>query len=149
MNANLPILLINHSSVEGCTYFQFTHIQVFRIKMRPRFDPWVGKSPWRRKWQPTLVFLPGEFHGQTSLVGYSPPGHKRVRHDWAINTFIFIFVYQVLSNCSEKNCSENRGKNLKKLMKQTWMLTLKESRWWAYRSSVVLRLYCKPVIIAA
>ena len=27
---------------------------------RPRFDPWVGKIPWRRKWQPTLVFLPGE-----------------------------------------------------------------------------------------
>ena len=36
------------------------------------FDPWVGKSPWRREWQPTPVFLPGEFHGQRSLVGYSP-----------------------------------------------------------------------------
>ena len=32
------------------------------------FDPWVGKIPWRRKWQPTPVFLPGEFHGQRSLV---------------------------------------------------------------------------------
>ena len=31
-------------------------------------------SPWRREWQPTLVFLPGEFHGQRSLVGYSPWG---------------------------------------------------------------------------
>ena len=36
---------------------------------RPRFDPWVGKIPWRREWQPTLVFLPGEFHGQRSLAG--------------------------------------------------------------------------------
>ena len=36
------------------------------------FDPWVGKIPWRREWQPTLVFLPGESHGQRSLVGYSP-----------------------------------------------------------------------------
>ena len=36
------------------------------------FDPWVGKLPWRRKWQPTPVFLPGEFHGQRSLAGYSP-----------------------------------------------------------------------------
>ena len=36
------------------------------------FDPWVGKLPWRRKWQLTLVFLPGESHGQRSLVGYSP-----------------------------------------------------------------------------
>ena len=37
-----------------------------------RFDPWVGKIPWKRKWQPTTVFLPGESHGQGSLVGYSP-----------------------------------------------------------------------------
>ena len=37
--------------------------------------------PWRRKWQPTPVFLPGEFHGQRSLAGYSPWGHKRVRHN--------------------------------------------------------------------
>ena len=36
------------------------------------FDPWVGNIPWRRKWQPTPVFLPGEFNGQRSLVGYSP-----------------------------------------------------------------------------
>ena len=35
----------------------------------PGFDPWVGKIPWRRKWQPTLVFLPGETHGRRSLVG--------------------------------------------------------------------------------
>ena len=43
---------------------------------RPRFDPWVGKIPWRTKWQPTPVFLPGESHGQRSLAGYSPWGHK-------------------------------------------------------------------------
>ena len=42
----------------------------------PMHDPWVGKSPWRRKWQLTPVFLPGEFHGQGSLVGLSPWGHK-------------------------------------------------------------------------
>ena len=36
------------------------------------FDPWVRKIPWRRKGLPTPVFLPGEFHGQRSLVGYSP-----------------------------------------------------------------------------
>ena len=39
-------------------------------------DPWVGKIPWRRAWQPTPVFLPGKFHEQRSLVGYSPWGHK-------------------------------------------------------------------------
>ena len=36
------------------------------------FDPWVGKIPLRRAWQPTPVFLPGESHGQKSLAGYGP-----------------------------------------------------------------------------
>ena len=35
------------------------------------FEPWAGKSPWRREWLPTPVFLPGEFHGHRSLVSYS------------------------------------------------------------------------------
>ena len=43
---------------------------------RGRFDPWVRKIPWRRKWQTTPVFLPGKPHGQRSLVGYSLWGHK-------------------------------------------------------------------------
>ena len=42
-------------------------------RRRLRFDPWVGKIPWRKEWQPTLVFLPGEFYGQRSLVGYEDP----------------------------------------------------------------------------
>ena len=44
---------------------------------RHGFDPWVGKIPWRRKWQPTPV-LPGNFHGQRSLVEYSAWGHKEL-----------------------------------------------------------------------
>ena len=44
--------------------------------MRCGFEPWVGKIPWRRAWQPTPVFLPGESHGQRSLAGYSPQGCK-------------------------------------------------------------------------
>ena len=43
---------------------------------RCRFDPWVGKMPWSRKWQPSQVFLPRKFHGQRSLVGYSTWGYK-------------------------------------------------------------------------
>jgi len=39
---------------------------------RCMFDPWVGKIPWKRVQQLTPVFLPGESHGQSSLVGYSP-----------------------------------------------------------------------------
>ena len=43
---------------------------------RHEFDPWVRKIPWRRKWQPSPVFLPGKSHGQRSLVGYSPRDHE-------------------------------------------------------------------------
>ena len=42
------------------------------------FNPWVRKIPWRRKWQPTPVFLPGKFHGQKSLAGYSTWDHKEL-----------------------------------------------------------------------
>ena len=44
---------------------------------RLRYDPWVRKIPWRRKWQPTPVFLPGKFYGQRSLAGYSLWDHKK------------------------------------------------------------------------
>ena len=43
---------------------------------RYKFDSWVGKIRWGRKWQPTPVFLPGKFHGQRNLVGYSPWSRK-------------------------------------------------------------------------
>ena len=43
---------------------------------RGRYNLWVGKILWRRKWQPTPAFLPGESYGQRSLVGYNPQGHK-------------------------------------------------------------------------
>ena len=49
-------------------------------RKRHRFDPWLGKVPWSRKRQHTLVFLPGKFHGQRSLSGCSM-GPQRVRHD--------------------------------------------------------------------
>ena len=72
---------------------------------RHGFYPWVRKFPWRRKWQPTPVFLPGNSHGQRSLVGYSLQGCKRVSHDWATKQWqqglvdcrpsIFCFVFWV------------------------------------------------------
>ena len=48
----------------------------YRSHRRCRFIPWVGKIPWRRKWQPTPVFLPGQSHGQRNLASYSPQGRK-------------------------------------------------------------------------
>ena len=52
---------------------------------RSRFNPWVRKIPCKRAWQPTPVSLPGESHGQRSLVGYSSWDHKE-GHDWAKST---------------------------------------------------------------
>ena len=50
----------------------------YRRLRRHGFNPWVGKIPWRRKWQPTPVFLPRESHEQRSLAGYSPRGRKKM-----------------------------------------------------------------------
>ena len=66
------------------------------------FDPWVEKIPWRREWQPTPVFLPGEFHGQRSLVDYSPWCLKELEAEQlslSLIHFEFIFVCGV-SKCS-------------------------------------------------
>ena len=48
-------------------------------------NPWFGKIPQRRDWQPSPVFLTGKFHGQRRLAGYSPWGHKKVRYNLATN----------------------------------------------------------------
>ena len=52
------------------------------------FNLWVGKISWRRKWEPTPVFLPGESHGRWNLVGYSPWGRKE--SDMSDFTFTFL-----------------------------------------------------------
>ena len=58
---------------------------------RHGFNPWVGKSPWKRKWQHTPVFLVGEFHGQKSLAGYSPQGCKEsATTEWLSYVCIYI-----------------------------------------------------------
>ena len=66
---------------------------------RHRFNPWVGKIPWRRNWQPPLVFLPEKSHGQRSLAKYSPWGHKELDMTEAnenpcilIQNCVFIFI---------------------------------------------------------
>ena len=56
-----------------------------RRHRRCRLDLWVGKIPWKRKWQPTPVFLPGESHRQRCLVGYSPWGHKESDMTYQLN----------------------------------------------------------------
>ena len=89
-----PILIISAFIVNSvfpghlCVFTCFLVLTCFMVLMRlpwwltdkesacqcrgREFDPWVGKIPWRKKWQPIPIFLPGEHHGQRSVVGYSP-----------------------------------------------------------------------------
>ena len=70
---------------------------------RPRFNRWVGKIPWRKKWQPTPVLVPGEFHGQRSLAGYGP-WDRRESDKTEQLTFTFNVVYS-LKNLKKKKMS--------------------------------------------
>ena len=69
---------------------------------RCTFSPWIKKISWRRKWQLTPVFLPGEYHGQRSLVSYSPWGCKELgmteqltyfTHSNFVDVIILFFLY--------------------------------------------------------
>ena len=63
------------------------------------FYPWVRKIPWRMKWQPTPVFLPGKSYGQRSLVVYSP-WVRRFGHDWVTNFhFHYLVQYVIFCKC--------------------------------------------------
>ena len=64
-----------HRASQGGASGKESTCQCRRHKRR-RFDPWVGKISWSRNRRPTPVFLPEKFHGQRSLVGYSPWGCK-------------------------------------------------------------------------
>ena len=109
------------ASVWACTH-PHTHILLFKYfggsdnkKIclhcgRLRFNPWVRKIPWRREWQPTLVFLFGEFHQQRSLAGCSPWGHtesdmteatkqqqqQRIYILWTFNLLKFVKTFVLL-----------------------------------------------------
>ena len=71
------IMEIRHLGFPGGASSKEPACQCKRCRRR-RFDPWVGKIPWRRAWQPPPVLLPGESHGQRSLAGYSPWGPKEL-----------------------------------------------------------------------
>ena len=70
----------NHISTSWKQLFFMNHTGLLgggRCK-RHGFDPWIRKIYWRRAWQPTPIFLPGEFHGERSLVDYSLWGHNEL-----------------------------------------------------------------------
>ena len=60
-----------------------------------RFNPWVGKIPWRRKWQPTPVFLPGKSHGWRSLAGCNPWGCKKLdKTEWTCPSVHYVDILE-------------------------------------------------------
>ena len=69
---------------------------------RHRSNPWVGKMPWSRKWQPTPVFLPGKLHGQWSLAGYSAWGRKELGTTvwWGAHTSVRGVCMQIWAKAS-------------------------------------------------
>ena len=81
----------------------------YRRCKRCRFDPWVGKIPWSRKWQTTPVFLPGKSHGQRSLAGYSPWGHKESDTSEASTCTLLCSLYAKLGML--QNSKQDRQKN--------------------------------------
>ena len=73
----------NTSYTSGCGGFSGGTVVKNLPSRRHGFNLWVGQIPWRRKWQPSPVFLPRKSHGQRNLAGYSPWGRKRAGHDLA------------------------------------------------------------------
>ena len=74
-----------------------------RRHKRCEFNLWVRRIPWRRAWQPTPVFLPGKPHEQRSLMGYSPWGSKRVRHDWSDLVYTHAGIHAKMAEMSNYN----------------------------------------------
>ena len=70
----------------------FTHPIALNIAPNKHIFSHLKPACQRRKWQPTRVFLPGEVHGQRSLVGYSP-WDRRVGHDWETKTYTDLLTY--------------------------------------------------------
>ena len=98
----------------------------FRRPKRRGFDPWVGKIPWRRKWQPTPVILLGKSYGQRSLVGYSPWDHKE------LDTTEWLSTQHTV---------------LKMMIKITLCLSYFKRVMFSYSESLLLLLYVKGQIV--
>ena len=108
-----PWAIIICSFVEGIRLSRW--LRWWRICLqckRTEFDPWLRKIPLRRKWQPTPVFLPGESHGQRSLVGYHPWGRKESDvTEQLILSFVEGIVQRVLTGAHlfrELHCADTK-----------------------------------------
>ena len=118
----------------------------FRRHKRHGFNLWVQKIPWRRAWQPTPVFLPGESHGQWSLVGYSPRGGKESYYLHGLNRLNTraVYLYVLPWNDILLFCllcfGRKKGKN------KCIMFVPKELRYSLPFCDFIFLLYCGHVI---
>ena len=81
------------------TYVVLWTSSTWWLRWRPGFDFWVRKIPWRWERQPTTVSLPGESHGQRSLVGYNPWGHKESHmNEWLTLSLLWALSTTLLRN---------------------------------------------------
>ena len=122
-----------------------------RRRRRCRFIPWVRKIPWRRKWQPTPVFLPGESHGQRRLGGYSPWGDKESDmtkviehiHSFSLNkNWKCICFLHLLGSYANSFCPSSTG------MKSFWLLRSVICLWhigFYYPQSSILKDRVRPL----
>ena len=103
---NYVLIIFLYLIISGSILFFFNNLLVrfcrwsnFCLQCRrPRFNPWVVKISWSRKWQPTPIFLPGKSREQRSLVGYSQWG-CRVEYDWA-TSLSFLYSLNTFLLCS-------------------------------------------------
>ena len=105
---------------------------------RPGFNPWVEKIPWRRKWLPTPVFLPGESHEYRRLVRYSPWGCKEL--DTATWLTLSLFTFSDKEN--PLTCSQ-QGKDTNRL--PYW--TYPSSTWWLHCGRAELLLVLAHITV--
>ena len=127
----LTLTRIRGAQASQVTQWERIHLQCKRHK-RYGFSTSVRKIPWRRKWQPTSIFLPGKSNGQRSLKGYSLWGHKRVGQDLGILQqhferknigrtmyvilFFFFFFFQFLNNFKFTKRKRKKKKNMTRLL---------------------------------
>ena len=94
------VIIFNSSNVIWLPRWHSGKESACQCKRRKRctFSPWIGKIPWRRKWQLAPVFLPEKFHGQRSLAGYGPWGRKELDITEWLSTHIMLLLVALMFN---------------------------------------------------
>ena len=118
------------------------HLQCRRPNRR-RFNPWIRKICWNRKWEPTPVFLLGKFHEQGSLAGYSPRGHKesgKTQHIALLQSYpIASYLLESIQWCSSKcliTSSLKKYRHICMHISLLWILPI----WMIYNNICIIQL---------